>query len=64
MVARWLVPVVGVLIALVGLLWVGQGSGLIGGSFMTGSRLWLVNGLIALVVGIGLIVVAVRVRWS
>ncbi len=60
--ARWLVPAVGVVIALLGLVWVGQGTGLIGGSAMTGSQLWLVNGLIAVAVGIGLLVVAARVR--
>jgi len=38
---------------LVGLVWTGQGIGLIKGSFMTGSGLWLVVGLVLLVVGGG-----------
>ncbi|HEY0815401.1 MAG TPA: hypothetical protein VGE11_19195 [Pseudonocardia sp.] len=59
---RWVVPAVGVVLALLGALWTLQGVGVIGGSFMTGSRLWLIIGLIALVVGIGLIWRAMRVR--
>jgi hypothetical protein len=61
---RWLGPIVGVVLALVGVLWTLQGVGVIGGSVMTGSRLWTINGLIALFVGIGLIWLAVRVRRS
>lgn len=51
-VMRWIVLVVGVLVALVGLLWALQGAGVIGGSMMSGQKTWLVIGLIALVVGI------------
>jgi hypothetical protein len=40
------------LCALVGVVWIGQGIGLIGGSFMTGSAFWAV-------VGVGLLAVAV-----
>jgi hypothetical protein len=32
--------IVGVVLILVGLLWIGQGIGLIGGSFMTGEAIW------------------------
>jgi hypothetical protein len=59
---RWVVPAVGVVLALVGALWTLQGVGVIGGSAMTGSRFWMTIGLIALIVGIGLIWRAVRVR--
>jgi hypothetical protein len=34
-----------IIAALVGLIWMGQGVGLIGGSFMTGSALWAVIGV-------------------
>lgn len=61
---RWIVPAVGVVLALLGALWTLQGVGVVGGSFMTGSRLWTVNGLIAVAVGLGLIWLAVRVRRS
>jgi hypothetical protein len=61
---RWVVPAAGVVLGLVGALWTLQGVGVIGGSVMTGSRLWTINGLIALFVGIGLIWLALRVRRS
>jgi uncharacterized membrane protein HdeD (DUF308 family) len=40
--------------------WTLQGANLLGGSFMSGSRLWLVIGLVALVSGAALLVRAVR----
>jgi len=53
---RWMAPVVaGVLLILLGGLWTLQGIGLVGGSFMTGSRLWLVIGLILVVAGVALL---------
>jgi hypothetical protein len=64
LVTRWIIPAVGVVLALVGALWTLQGVGVIGGSAMTGSRLWTVNGLVAVVVGLGLIWLALRVRRS
>jgi hypothetical protein len=48
---RWLKGAVGIALMLLGLLWVGQGTGLIPGSFMTGSPTWAVIGLVVLVVG-------------
>ena len=38
--------------ALVGLVWLGQGVGVIPGSFMTGSAFWAVAGLVLLAVAI------------
>ena len=52
---RWIAPVAGVLLILLGGLWTLQGVGLVGGSFMTGSRLWLVIGLILVVAGVALL---------
>jgi cytochrome bd-type quinol oxidase subunit 2 len=52
--------VVGGLAVLVGATWIGQGAGLIKGSFMTGSRTWLAIGLLCLVVGLLLIFLALR----
>ena len=43
--------VIAILVALVGLIWVAQGTGIIGGSAMSGNLFWAV-------VGIALIVVA------
>jgi hypothetical protein len=47
---------------LVGGVWIGQGAGLIKGSFMTGSRTWLAIGLLCLSVGLLLIFLAVKRR--
>jgi hypothetical protein len=45
---RWIVAVV---LALVGLVWIAQGLGLVGGSgFMIGSRFWALVGAVCVVV--------------
>jgi hypothetical protein len=46
--------VVAALLALVGAVWIGQGLGYIGGSFMTSEPLWAVIGAVALVAAAGL----------
>jgi hypothetical protein len=38
--------------SLVGLVWVGQGAGMIPGSFMTGDPFWLVAGLALLAIAV------------
>jgi len=43
--------VVGVLVLLTGLVWVGQGLGYIKGSFMTGDMKWFWIGCVMVVVG-------------
>lgn len=48
----FLIP--GVLLLLVGLIWVLQGSGVIGGSIMSGQKLWLGVGIVVAIVGLGL----------
>lgn len=49
--------VAGALLALVGLVWIGQGLGLLrGSSFMVDDARWAVAGLVALVTGIVLVV--------
>lgn len=48
---------------IIGLVWTGQGIGIIKGSFMTGSGFWLVVGLVLLVLGGGhLALLAVKGR--
>jgi hypothetical protein len=59
---KFLLPALGVVLALVGALWTLQGVGVVGGSFMTGSRVWLVIGLVALAAGIWLLVRSLRTR--
>jgi hypothetical protein len=48
------VRVLGVLLVLIGALWTLQGFGVVGGSFMTGSTMWLVIGLVCVAVGLAL----------
>ena len=48
----------GVLLLLLGGVWMGQGLGYVKGSFMTGERFWFWVGLGCAVVGVGLLVVA------
>jgi hypothetical protein len=53
--ARTIGLIIGALAVLVGGVWIGEGAGLIKGSFMTGSPTWLAIGLLCLVVGLFLI---------
>lgn len=48
---------VSAILVLLGLAWIGQGSGAIGGSAMSGNSFWAVAGVILVVVGL---VIAVR----
>lgn len=59
---RWLPPVLGVLLLIVGAVWTLQGANLIGGSFMSGSRMWLVIGVVLLIAGVALLSRSVRGR--
>lgn len=54
--------VLAVLLLLIGAVWTLQGAGLLGGSFMTGSKTWLVIGLVCLGVGGTLLVRSLRAR--
>jgi hypothetical protein len=50
----------GAILGLVGLLWIGQGAGLIPGSFMTGQLLWLGLGVVCLLLGLALLAASWR----
>ena len=52
--------VLGTVLLLVGLLWVFQGLGIVGGSFMTGQSQWLYIGLATAVAGVALFAWAAR----
>lgn len=56
----WLLVAVGLVLALIGLVWTFQGLGLLTGSPMTGQRLWFGIGLVAAIVGLVLLVVGAR----
>jgi hypothetical protein len=53
---------VGAVCVVVGVVWFLQGIGVIGGSFMTDSSLWLVIGAVVTVVGVVLLGLWVRDR--
>lgn len=44
--------VIGAALCVVGAVWVGQGVGWIGGSFMSGEAAWAVIGAVAIVIGL------------
>lgn len=48
---RAALPIVGVILILLGLIWVGQGVGLIPGSFMTGQLFWAFAGAVCILIG-------------
>jgi hypothetical protein len=54
------ISIIGVLIALMGLVWFMQGINILPGSMMTGQIQWAIYGAIAVVVGIGLLIVGNR----
>ncbi|MEO6533111.1 MAG: hypothetical protein ABIO06_06015 [Pseudolysinimonas sp.] len=58
--ARIALTVVGIIALLVGVVFGGQGLGLIPGSFMTGDRTWFYIGLVVAFVGVVLLLVAQR----
>ena len=59
---RWVLLVVGVLLFLAGAVWALQGAGILPGSPMTGQGFWLGAGIVAVLIGIGLVVVGLRMR--
>jgi uncharacterized membrane protein HdeD (DUF308 family) len=54
--------IVGIILVVIGAVWIAQGSGALHGSFMTGEALWTVIGVIAALFGIALLVGAARDR--
>ncbi|MFL6121336.1 hypothetical protein [Actinophytocola sp.] len=52
--------IVGVVAVLLGGVWALQGSGVLGGSAMSGSSMWLVIGVAVVVVGALMVVLGVR----
>ncbi len=51
--------VTGIILILVGALWILQGIGIVGGSFMTGRSEWLYIGIVTAAVGLALFAWAV-----
>ena len=59
---RWVLTISGVVLGLVGTIWLLQGLNLLPGSFMTGQTFWAWAGLLALVGGVGLLFAGARHR--
>lgn len=57
-----LLTIIGIVLLLVGLLWILQGYNIIGGSVMSGQMIWALLGIVAGIVGAVLLVVAYRTR--
>lgn len=58
---RWIFLVLGVLLAVVGVVWIGQGLKLLGQSGgMDGQHIWALIGLICALAGLGFITAGVR----
>lgn len=58
----WFGLALGILAVVVGAVWTLQGLGYVGGSAMTDERIWAVIGPIVAIVGLVLVVVALRSR--
>jgi len=52
--------IIGVILVAIGAVWIAQGTGALGGSFMTGEGLWTVIGAIFALFGVALLVGAAR----
>jgi hypothetical protein len=57
---RWILIVLGALLALVGAVWTLQGIGILLGSFMSRQPFWAITGLLTLVAGLALLLVGLR----
>ncbi len=58
--SRWIIAAV---LALIGIVWIGQGTGVIRGSgFMTDDIRWAIAGVVLLVAGVVVALTAVRAR--
>ncbi len=58
----WARVIIGVVLVAVGVVWIGQGVGAIGGSFMTGQVVWAVIGAVTVFFGGALLLGARRAR--
>ncbi len=61
---RWVKGIAGVVCVLLGLVWIGQGTNILPGSFMSGQTQWAIIGLVVLVVGGWLLWSLVRGRGA
>ena len=55
-VVKIIVMIFGVLMALMGIVWFLQGINVLPGSMMSGQSVWAINGTVAFVIGVALVV--------
>ena len=60
MLVHWVMLGFGLLLDLIGTIWLLQGVNILPGSFMTGQLFWAGAGIVAMIVGMGLVVLAMR----
>jgi hypothetical protein len=58
----WIRRIIGTILIAVGGVWIAQGTGALGGSFMTGEGFWTFMGVVTALVGIALLVGVARQR--
>jgi uncharacterized membrane protein len=57
---HWILLGIGIVLDLVGLIWILQGVNILPGSFMTGDRFWAYAGGVLTIVGMVLVALAMR----
>jgi hypothetical protein len=57
---HWIMLGVGLVLDLIGVIWLLQGINILPGSFMTGQLFWAGAGIVAMIVGMALVVLALR----
>jgi hypothetical protein len=58
----WIRRIIGTVLVAVGGVWIAQGTGALGGSFMTGVGFWTFMGVVAALLGIALLIGTARQR--
>ncbi len=58
--SRWVLLGLGILLDLIGTIWVLQGINVLPGSFMTGQPFWAGAGVVAIIAGMGLVLLSLR----
>jgi hypothetical protein len=59
---KWTFRIVGGLMSAIGAIWIFQGTGQLGGSFMTGQPFWAWMGLVTLLAGMIALYVSTQLR--
>ena len=59
-----IIGIIGAILVIVGVIWFLQGINILPGSFMTGQIQWAIYGIISFVVGVSMLVFAIRRKPS